>query len=78
MQFSLALLGSLLGVAGAIPAILPGGTPYPPLTPCTKQTRLAIAMNIIEAFNDPNDLNSIATLQNAPFKPNGFIDLYVS
>lgn len=71
MHYFLPLVSLVFSVAAA-PTL---GTPYPPLTPCTKKTRLQIAQTIIGAFNDPNVLNSIATLQNAPFKPDGTIEL---
>ncbi|KAF2160815.1 hypothetical protein M409DRAFT_59609 [Zasmidium cellare ATCC 36951] len=76
MHLSTLLLGFFLSASAAPTANL--GTPYPPLTPCTKDTRLKIAQTIIGAFNDPNDLNSIATLENAPFKPDGTIEFCIN
>ncbi|KAF2208611.1 hypothetical protein CERZMDRAFT_87685 [Cercospora zeae-maydis SCOH1-5] len=72
------LLGCIMIGVGAVPLNVPGCTPYPPLQPCTRDTRLAIATNVIEAFNDPDPVNSFATLQNAPFKDNGTIDFCIN
>ncbi|CAK1366458.1 uncharacterized protein RHO25_011204 [Cercospora beticola] len=73
-----ALAGSMLVGATPITVTVPGGAPYPAPIPCTREKRLQIATNIIEAFNDPDPARSFATIQNAPFKPNGFIDFCIN